>query len=100
MAALELTNEGMLHAIIEFLFGIVLCLGKWTFGRMEKRVESVEDRVSLYEKSCGECKQDNEARFASQDDLNVIRKSHADMLQHIDRRFDNLTAIIVGNMKK
>ena len=107
MAALDL-SESTLMGAFQWGFNLLLALAAFvwrhTFGKLEERVsemdkkltEVVEKRIPAFEESCGDCRRDNEKHFASQDDLRIIRADHKQMMDHIDRRFDNLTAIIVS----
>ena len=107
MATLDM-SESTVTSIIQWGFNILLALAAFiwrhTFGKLEERVdnidkritETIEKRILTFEESCGECRRSNEQHFASQDDLKIIRADHKQMMDHIDRRFDNLTAIIVA----
>ena len=108
MASVDMSESTTL-SLFQWGFNILLALAAFvwrhTFGKLEDRVatvekkysESVDKRLSGFEESCGECRRDNEKHFASQDDLKIIRADYKQMMDHIDRRFDNLTAIIVNN---
>ena len=72
----------------------------WLFRGTNKKVDGLEGKLENYELSCEQCRTQNSKDFASQNDLNIIRVDQKSMLEHIDRRFDNLTAIIVGKLSK
>lgn len=86
------------------LDSIILFLGflwRHTIGRMDKRLDVIEEKQNGYEHACSTCRQENEQHFASQDDLNLIRRDiqqvredYKTFVQHLDERFNNLTSLI------
>ena len=103
MVTLEAPNaEGWAQTAFNALLAFIAAVGglmwKLTYGRMDKQISDLYKKANAYEKECGDCRKMNEKEFASKDDLTVIRQAHTEMLQHIDRRFDNLTAIIIGKI--
>ncbi len=100
MPSFEGWANTVIQTLLAFLMGVGTFVWKLTYGRMDRQITDLYKKTNAFEKSCGDCRQDNDKLFASQDDLNVIRQTHTEMLQHIDRRFDNLTAIIVGKLAK
>lgn len=109
MVVSEMPNsEGWTGAVVQsllaFFMGVGALVWKLTYGRMDRQISDLYKKAGAFEKSCNECRQDNDGKFAIdkkvQSDLAIVRQTHTEMLQHIDRRFDNLTAIIVGRLPK
>ena len=83
MALQNVAGENVVQWTLNIAIAIVAFMWKVTYGRLEKRMSSTEEKIER-----------QASQFASKADLAQLREDYNRMIQHIDNRFDNLTNLL------